>query len=381
MFITTEEQEDFRQAVRQMCEDKVAPRAAECDEKAEYPWHAHEAFTSMGVMGLSFPEEYGGSGADHVTWAICMEEIARVDAAASLIPGICDLAMTPVIRWGSHELKSRILPPICQGRAQASYCLSEAEAGSDVASMTTRAERDGDEYVINGRKQWITNAGISDYYVVFAKTDRSAGHRGISAFVVEKDMPGFSVGKLEHKLGIRASPTGEVILEDVRVPAENLVGEEGKGFYYAMGTFDWSRPAIGAQAVGIAQGALDYSVGYMSERKTFGQQLTNYQGLQFMVADMSMLTEAARALVYQASAMIDTANPNLTKMASMAKCFAGDTAMKVTTDAVQLLGGYGFTKDFPVERMFRDAKITQIYEGTNQIQRMVIARKTFTGIR
>ncbi|HLF40591.1 MAG TPA: acyl-CoA dehydrogenase family protein [Acidimicrobiia bacterium] len=381
MFITTEEQEDFRQAVRQMCEDKVAPRAAECDEKAEYPWHAHEAFTSMGVMGLSFPEEYGGSGADHVTWAICMEEIARVDAAASLIPGICDLAMTPVIRWGSHELKSRILPPICQGRAQASYCLSEAEAGSDVASMTTRAERDGDEYVINGRKQWITNAGISDYYVVFAKTDRSAGHRGISAFVVEKDMPGFSVGKLEHKLGIRASPTGEVILEDVRVPAENLVGEEGKGFYYAMGTFDWSRPAIGAQAVGIAQGALDYSVGYMSERKTFGQQLTNYQGLQFMVADMSMLTEAARALVYQASAMIDTANPNLTKMASMAKCFAGDTAMKVTTDAVQLLGGYGFTKDFPVERMFRDAKITQIYEGTNQIQRMVIARKTFGNVR
>jgi alkylation response protein AidB-like acyl-CoA dehydrogenase len=247
--------------------------------------------------------------------------------------------------------------------------------------MTTKAERDGDEWVINGRKQWITNAGISDFYVVFAKTDRSAGHRGITTFVVEKDRPGFSIGKLEHKLGIRASPTGEVILEDVRVPHENIVGEEGKGFYYAMGTFDWSRPVIGAQAVGIAQGALDYAANYMNERRTFGQPLTNYQGLQFMVADMAMEIEAARGLVYRAAAMADTNHPDLTRMASMAKCFAGDVAMKVTTDAVQLLGGYGFTKDFPVERMFRDAKITQIYEGTNQIQRMVIARKTFTGVR
>jgi len=285
------------------------------------------------------------------------------------------------MRYGSKEVQRRFMTPICEGRAQASYCLSEAEAGSDVASMTTRAERDGDEWVINGRKQWITNAGISDYYVVFAKTDRSAGHRGISCFVVEKDMPGFSVGKLEHKLGIRASPTGEVILEDVRVPHANMVGEEGKGFYYAMGTFDWSRPVIGAQAVGIAQGALDYAANYMNERKTFGQPLTNYQGLQFMVADMAMQIEAARGLVYRAAAMADTNHPDLTRMASMAKCFAGDVAMKVTTDAVQLLGGYGFTKDFPVERMFRDAKITQIYEGTNQIQRMVIARKTFTGVR
>jgi alkylation response protein AidB-like acyl-CoA dehydrogenase len=335
----------------------------------------------MGLMGLTFPEEFGGSGADHVTWAICMEEIARVDAAASLIPGICDLAMTPVMRFGSPELQSRFLPPICEGRAQASYCLSEAEAGSDVASMATRAVRDGDEYVINGRKQWITNAGISQYYVVFAKTDRSAGHRGISCFVVDKDTPGFSIGKLEHKLGIRGSPTGEVILDDVRVPAANVVGEEGKGFYYAMGTFDWSRPAIGAQAVGIAQGALDYAANYMTERRTFGQPLTHYQGLQFMIADMAMQVEAARGLVYRASAMIETNHPDLTRMASMAKCFAGDVAMKVTTDAVQLLGGYGFTKDFPVERMFRDAKITQIYEGTNQIQRMVIARKTFGNVR
>ncbi len=381
MFILTEEQEEFRSAVRQMCEDKLTPHAAETDEKAEYPWYAHQAFTAMGLMGLSFPEEYGGSGADHVTWAIAIEEIARVDASASLIPLISDLGMTPVIRWGSDDLKRRILPPICEGRSQASYCLSEAEAGSDVASMTTRAERDGDEYVINGRKQWITNAGISDVYTVFAKTDRSAGHRGISAFVVPKDTAGFSIGKLEHKLGIRGSPTGEVILEDVRVPAENLIGEEGKAFYYAMGTFDWSRQVIGAQAVGIAQGALDYAANYMQERRTFGQPLTSYQGLQFMVADMAMQIEAARGLVYRAAAMADTNHPDLTKVASMAKCFASDVAMKVTTDAVQLLGGYGFTKDFPVERMFRDAKITQIYEGTNQIQRMVIARKTFGDVR
>ena len=381
MFLTTAEQEEFRMAVRQMCEDKLAPHAAETDAKAEYPWYAHEAFTAMGLMGLTFPEDCGGSAADHVTWAICIEEIARVDASASLIPAICDLAMTPVMRWGSEELQHRVLIPIAEGRAQASYCLSEAGAGSDVASMRTRAERDGDQYVINGRKQWVTNAGISDYYVVFAKTDRSAEHRGISAFVVEKDRPGFSVGKLEHKLGIRGSPTGEVILEDVRVPAENLVGEEGKAFYYAMGTFDWSRPAIGAQAVGIAQGALDFAANYMTERKTFGQPLTHYQGLQFMVADMAMQIEAARGLVYRASAMADARHPDLTRLASMAKCFAGDVAMKVTTDAVQLLGGYGFTKDFPVERMFRDAKITQIYEGTNQIQRMVIARKTFGNVR
>jgi alkylation response protein AidB-like acyl-CoA dehydrogenase len=360
-----------------MCEDKLASRAAETDEKAQYPWYAHEAFSAMGLMGLTFPEECGGSGADHVTWAICIEEIARVDAAASLIPVISDLAMTPVMRYGSKEIQKRFMRPICEGSAQASYCLSEAEAGSDVASMTTRAVRDGEEWVINGRKQWITNAGISDYYVVFAKTDRSAGHRGISAFVVEQPTAGFSIGKLEHKLGIRGSPTGEIILEDVRVPAENLIGEEGKGFYYAMGTFDWSRPIIGAQAVGIAQGALDYAAAYMAERKTFGQSLTAYQGLQFMVADMAMQTEAARGLVYRACAMADSHHPDTTRIASMAKCFAGDVAMKVTTDAVQLLGGYGFTKDFPVERMFRDAKITQIYEGTNQIQRMVVARKTF----
>ena len=374
--ITTPEQEEFRKAVRQMCEDKLAPRAAEVDAKAEYPWESHKAFVDMGLMGLSFPEEYGGSGADHVTWAIAIEEVSRVCASSSLIPLISDLAMTPVMRWGSEDLKRRTMPLIADGTHQGSYCLSEAEAGSDVASMKTRAVRDGDDFVISGRKMWITNAGISHFYVVFAKTNPDAGHRGVTAFVVEKDMPGFSIGKLEDKLGIRGSPTGEVILEDVRVPAENVIGEVDRGFYYAMGTFDWSRPTIGAQAVGIAQGALDHAVGYMNERRTFGQPLSSHQGLQFMVADMAMEIEAARGLVYRACHMIDVDHPDLTRIASMSKAFAGDVAMKVATDAVQLLGGYGYVKDFPVERMFRDAKITQIYEGTNQIQRMVIARKT-----
>ena len=377
MFTTTPEQEDFRKAVRQMAEGRLAPRAAEVDARAEYPSHSHKAFVDMGIMGMTFPEAFGGSGADEVTWAIAVEEISRVCASSSLVALISNLAMIPVIRWGSEELKSRTLPRICDGSAQASYCLSEAEAGSDVASMRTKAVRDGDEYVITGRKVWITNAGASHFYTVFAKTDPVAGHRGVSAFVVEKDMPGFSIGKLEDKLGIRGSPTGEVVLDDVRVPNENLIGEEGKGFYYAMGTLDWSRPTIGAQAVGIAQGALDYAVGYMGERATFGHPLTEYQGLQFMVADMAMQVEAARGLVYRACSMVNSADPDLTRVSAMAKCFAGDVAMKVTTDAVQLLGGYGYVKDHPVERMFRDAKITQIYEGTNQIQRMVIARRTF----
>jgi alkylation response protein AidB-like acyl-CoA dehydrogenase len=376
VYVTTPEQEEFRKAVRQMCEDKLAPRAAAVDAEQTYPWESHKAFVDMGLMGLNWPEEYGGSGADEITWAICIEEISRVCASSSLIPLISTLGMIPVIRWGSHDLKSRVLPRICRGESQASYCLSEVEAGSDVASMKTKAVKDGDEWVITGRKQWITNAGISDFYTVFAKTDPNAGHRGITAFVVQRDWPGFSIGKLEDKLGIRGSPTGEVILDEVRVPEENIIGDVNRGFYYAMGTFDWSRPTVGAQAVGIAQGALDYACGYMRERRTFGQPLTEFQGLQFMVADMAMHVEAARGLVYRACHMVNTEHPDLTITASMSKCFAADVAMKVTTDAVQLLGGYGFVKDFPVERMFRDAKITQIYEGTNQIQRMVIARKT-----
>ena len=298
-----------------------------------------------------------------------------VCASSSLFALISKLAMTPVIRYGSDALKAKYLPKVASGELQASYCLSEADAGSDVASMHASARKVGDSYILNGSKFWITNAGVSEIYTVFAKTDPDAGHRGISCFVVERDF-GVEFGKFEHKLGMRGSPTGEVILKDVRVPAENLVGKEGEGFYIALGTLDRSRPTIGAQAVGIATGALDVSSRYLKERKQFGTEIANFQGLRFMVADMAMRTEAARRLVYEAAALIDAEDPHgeLNMIGSMAKCFASDVAMAVTTDAVQLLGGAGYTKDFPLERYLRDAKLTQIYEGTNQIQRIVIAR-------
>jgi alkylation response protein AidB-like acyl-CoA dehydrogenase len=329
----------------------------------------------MELPGLGMPEEYGGAGADHVTQAVMIEEMARVSAAMSVTLLISKLGMLPVINFATPEIKERYLRPIAAGTAQASYCLSEPDAGSDVASMTTSAVRDGDSYVLNGTKYWITNAGISDTYTVFAKTDPSAGHRGITCFLVEKQW-GIEVGKLEHKLGLRASPTGEVLLRDVRVPVENRIGEEGQGFYIAMHTLDRSRPTIGAQAVGIAQGAIDYASQYVKNRKQFGHAIAEFQGLQFMLADMAMRTEAARGLVYKACAMIDEGDPygELTMTGAMAKCFASDVAMAVSVDAVQLLGGYGYTKDFPVERFMRDAKITQIYEGTNQVQRVVIAK-------
>jgi alkylation response protein AidB-like acyl-CoA dehydrogenase len=372
----TPEQQEFRAVVRQFAEDKLAPLAAETDRTAEYSWAAFEALRSMELTGLSYPEEYGGADADLVTQAIVAEELARVDASASLMFLISKLAMLPVLNFASDELKARYLPRIVSGESQGSYCLSEADAGSDVASMTMRAVRDGDDYVLSGTKVWITNGGISDLYTVFAKTDPPAGHRGISAFVVERDW-GVQIAKLEHKLGIKGSPTAQVVLDDVRVPVANRIGEEGRGFFYAMHTLDRSRPTIGAQAVGIAQGALDYAVGYMKERRTFGHPLAENQGLQWMVADAAMRIEAARGLVYRACALVDEGDPDgqLSVAGAMAKCFASDVAMQVTTDAVQLLGGYGYTTDFPVERMMRDAKITQIYEGTNQIQRMVIAKR------
>jgi alkylation response protein AidB-like acyl-CoA dehydrogenase len=372
----TPEQQEFRAVVRQFAEDKLAPLAAETDRISEYSWPAFEAIRSMELTGLSYPEEYGGAGADLVSQAIVAEELARVDASASLIFLISKLAMLPVLNFASDELKARYVPRIVRGESQGSYCLSEADAGSDVAAMTMRAVRDGDDYVLSGTKAWITNGGISDVYTVFAKTDPAAGHRGISAFVVERDW-GVQVAKLEHKLGIKGSPTAQVVLDDVRVPAANRIGEEGRGFVYAMHTLDRSRPTIGAQAVGIAQGALDHAVGYMKERRTFGHPLAENQGLQWMVADAAMRIEAARGLVYRACAIADEGDRDgqLSVAGAMAKCFASDVAMQVTTDAVQLLGGYGYTTDFPVERMMRDAKITQIYEGTNQIQRMVIAKR------
>ena len=373
-FTLSDDQRDFRAVMRQFCEDKIAPRAAEVDRTAEYPWDNFEAIKSMELPALGIPTEYGGAGADHVTQAVMVEELSRVCASTSLIVLISKLGMIPVMNWGSDELKQEYLPKVASGEYQASYCLSEPDAGSDVASMKTRAVRDGDDYVLSGTKYWITNAGISDVYIVFAKTDPDGGHRGMSCFLVEKEW-GVKVGKLEEKLGVRGSPTGEVILDEVRVPATHRIGDEGQGFYVAMGTLDRSRPTIGAQAVGIAQGALDYATGYMKQRKQFGKPIAEFQGLQFMVADMAMKTEAARGLVYRSCSMIDSGDSELTVAGAMAKCFASDVAMEVTTNAVQLLGGYGYTKEFPVERYMRDAKITQIYEGTNQVQRVVISKR------
>ncbi len=374
-FALTDVQREFREMLRRFCEDRIAPHAAEADRTASYPWKSFDACRELELPSLGIPVEYGGAGADTITQAIMAEEIARVCASTSVTMLISKLGMLPVMNWGSEELKRKYLPRVASGEAQASYCLSEADAGSDVAAMSARAVRDGDSYVITGTKYWITNAGISDTYTVFAKTDPAAGHRGISCFVVEADW-GVKVAKHEDKLGLRASPTGEVVLDEVRVPAANLVGEEGRGFHIAMHTLDRSRPTIGAQAVGIAQGAVDFAAGYLKERRAFGAPLSDLQALRFMIADMAMRTEAARTIVYRACALVDDdPTGELAMVGAMAKCFASDTAMSVTTDAVQLLGGYGYTKDFPVERFMRDAKITQIYEGTNQIQRVVIAKK------
>ncbi|HTT86005.1 MAG TPA: acyl-CoA dehydrogenase family protein [Acidimicrobiales bacterium] len=375
-FALADTQKVFRASLRRLCESRIAPHAAEVDRDAAYPWDSFKACLEMELPALGIPVEYGGMGADHVTQAIMVEELARACAATSVTLLISKLSVVPVMNWGSDELKRHYLPRIASGEAQGSYCLSEADAGSDVAAMRCRAVRDGDHYVLSGTKYWITNAGISDVYTVFAKTDPEAGHRGISCFVVEADW-GVKVAKLEQKMGLRGSPTGEVVFDDVRVPAANLVGQEGQGFTIAMHTLDRSRPTIGAQAVGIAQGAIDHASAYLQQRQAFGRPIAEFQGLRFMVADMAMRTEAARTLVYRACATIDAGDPDhdLSVVGAMAKCFASDTAMAVTTDAVQLLGGYGYTKDFPVERMMRDAKITQIYEGTNQIQRVVIAKR------
>ncbi|MHB8287893.1 MAG: acyl-CoA dehydrogenase family protein [Acidimicrobiales bacterium] len=366
---------EFRSTLRQFCDEKVAPNASRYDREAEYPWDSFKNCVAMELPALALPEAYGGSGGDYLTQAVMVQEVARACASTAVTLQITALGMTPVVNWGSEQLKQRYLPRVASGEAQASYCLSEPDAGSDVASMSTTAVRDRDHYVLNGTKYWVTNAGISSTYTVFAKTDPSAGHKGISCFLVEAGW-GVKVAKLEEKMGLRASPTGEVVFEDVRVPVENRIGDEGQGFVIAMHTLDRSRPLIGAQAVGIASAALDYAASYIQNRKQFGRPISELQGLRFMVADMAMRIEAARSLVYTACAVADEGDPNgeLSKLGAMAKCFASDTAMSVATDAVQLLGGYGYTKDFPVERFMRDAKITQIYEGTNQVQRVVIAK-------
>jgi alkylation response protein AidB-like acyl-CoA dehydrogenase len=374
-FALTDEQHQFQATMRQFAEDRIAPHAAEVDRDAVFPWESFKACVELELPALGIPEAYGGAGADMVTQAIAVEELARVCASTSLTILISKLGMLPVMNWASEELRAKYLPKVAAGELQASYCLSEADAGSDVAAMRTRAVRDGEDYILTGSKYWITNAGISDVYIVFAKTDPDAAGRGISCFLVEKDW-GITIAKHEDKLGMRGSPTGEVVLDEVRVPASHRIGEEGQGFTIAMHTLDRSRPTIGAQAVGIAQGAIDYSAGYMQQRHAFGAPIADLQGLRFMLAEMAMRNEAARALVYRACAMVDhDPTSELTRFGAMAKAFAADTAMSVTVDAVQLLGGYGYTKDFPVERFLRDAKVTQIYEGTNQVQKVVIARE------
>ncbi|MBF5028210.1 acyl-CoA dehydrogenase family protein [Micromonospora sp. ANENR4] len=374
-----EEHEAIREAVREVCAAKVAPHAAEADETGEFPKASYEALRAADFHAPHIPVEYGGAGADALATAIVIEEVARACASSSLIPAVNKLGTMPLLLAGSEELKRKYLTPVAAGEGMFSYCLSEPEAGSDAASMTTKAVRDGDHWVLNGVKRWITNAGVSEYYTVFAVTDATARSRGISAFVVEKSDPGVSFGAPEKKLGIKGSPTREVYFDNVRIPADRMIGAEGTGFATAMKTLDHTRVTIAAQAVGIAQGALDYAKGYVQERKQFGKPVADFQGIQFMLADMGMKLEAARQLTYAAAGKSERGDADLTYFGAAAKCFASDAAMQITTDAVQLLGGYGYTRDYPVERMMRDAKITQIYEGTNQVQRIVMARQLLKG--
>ncbi len=381
MFALSEEHQAIREAVRAVCDAKVAPHAAEVDESGEFPKAAYDALAGADFAAPHIAEEYGGAGADALATCIVIEEIARACASSSLIPGVNKLGTMPLILAGSEELKKKYLTPVASGQAMFSYCLSEPEAGSDAAAMKTRAVREGDHYVLNGVKRWITNAGTSDYYTVFAVTDAEAGAKGISAFVVEKSDEGVSFGAPEKKLGIKGSPTREVYFDNVRLPADRMIGDEGTGFATAMRVLDHTRVTIAAQAVGIAQGALDYALEYAKERKQFGKPIADFQGLQFMLADMGMKVEAARQLTYAAAGRSERGDKDLTFFGAAAKCFASDTAMQVTVDAVQVLGGYGYTRDYPVERMMRDAKITQIYEGTNQVQRIVMARQLLAGIQ
>jgi alkylation response protein AidB-like acyl-CoA dehydrogenase len=375
LYRPAEEHEMLRESVRALAEAKIAPFAAEVDEQARFPREALDALVANDLHAVHVPEEFGGAGADALATVIVIEEVARVCASSSLIPAVNKLGSLPLMLSGSRALQERYLTPLARGEAMFSYCLSEPDAGSDAGGMRTRAVRDGDGWVLNGVKRWITNAGVSEYYTVMAVTDPEKRTRGgISAFVVEKGDEGVSFGAPEKKLGIKGSPTCEVYLDNVRIPADRMIGEEGTGFATAMRTLDHTRITIAAQALGIAQGALDYAKGYVRERKQFGRPVGDFQGVQFMLADMAMKLEAARQLTYAAAAKSQRNDGDLTFHGAAAKCFASDVAMEITTDAVQLLGGYGYTRDYPVERMMRDAKITQIYEGTNQVQRLVMAR-------
>ncbi len=375
IYALPEEYVELQQAVRALAQDKIAPRAAEIDAKGEFPWDVYEALVAAGFHAIHIPEAYDGMGGDNLASALVVEEIARVCGSSSLIPAVNKLGTTPLLVGASEAVKQRYLTEVASGEAMFSYALSEPEAGSDAASMRTKVTREGDGWVLNGNKRWITGAGISKYYTVLATAEPGTGPKGITAFVVHADDEGFTLGAEENKLGVKGSPTRELYFDNVYLPADRMVGEVGEGWTIAMKTLDITRVTIGAQAVGMAQGALDVALAYAKERKQFGKSIADFQGLQFMLADMAMQIEAARQLVYHAAAASDRGDANVTFLGSAAKCFASDTAMKVTVDAVQVLGGYGYVKDYPAERFMRDAKITQIYEGTNQIQRLVMARR------
>lgn len=374
VFELPEEHVALREAIRALSEKEIEPHAADVDEHSRFPQEALDALVASGFNAIHVPDEYDGQGADSVAACIVIEEVARVCASSSLIPAVNKLGTMGLILNGSDELKKQVLPSIASGEAMASYALSEREAGSDAGSMKTRARKDGSSWVLNGSKCWITNGGKSSWYTVMAVTDPEKGANGISSFMVHKDDPGFTVGPLEKKLGIKGSPTAELYFEDCTIPEDRIVGDEGTGFKTALQTLDHTRPTIGAQAVGIAQGALDKAIEYVKDRKQFGQSISKFQGVEFMIADMAMKVEAARLMVYTSAARAERGEKNLGFISAASKCFASDVAMEVTTDAVQLFGGAGYTRDFPVERMMRDAKITQIYEGTNQIQRVVMSR-------
>ncbi len=372
-YLLTEEQNMIRDLARQIADEKIRPVAAEYDEKEEFPWSILKVIAESDLSGIYIEEAYGGMGGGITELCIATEEFSKACGGIAVSYAASALGSYPIILYGSEEQKKKYLPDIASGKKLAAFGLTEASAGSDAGALSTTAIKDGDYYILNGVKQWITNGGEAETYTIVAMTDKSKGSRGASTFIVEKGTPGFEFGKKEKKLGIRSSTTRELIFTNCKVPKENLLGKEGLGFIVAMKTFDKSRPGIGAQAVGIAQGALDHALRYAKERVQFGKPVTSFQGIQFMLADMGTQVEAARALVYSTAKLIDSGAKDISKLSAMSKLFASDVAMKVTTDAVQIFGGYGYMREYPVEKYMRDAKITQIYEGTNQIQRSIIA--------
>ncbi len=373
-----EDEKALIEAIRELAQERVAPRAAEIDRTGEFPWDMKELLAQQDILAMPFPVEYGGIGASELSIVMAIEELSRCCATTGLLLAVQQLGSTPILLAGTDEQKRKYFPKLASGEWLAAYGLTESDSGSDAAAMRTMAVRKGDKYILNGSKRFITNGGLAHINSVMAITDSTQGTRGISAFIVERDFPGFSVGRVEDKMGIRGSQTAELIFTDCEVPAENILGREGDGFKIAMGTLDRTRPGIGSQAVGIAQGALDLAVEYAKQRVQFDKPIAEFQGIQFMLADMATKVEAARLLVYNVAEMIDRGEKNFSKYSSMAKLFASDIAMEVTNDAIQVLGGYGYITEYPAERMMRDAKITQIYEGTNQIQRLVIARSLLT---